>query len=101
MEALSKMIDNLSTQRLATAIVCDICGGGHDLIDCSFVDAAHGPTEQVDFVGSVPDNKETPTVAPTTQVGGINPISFGEINGSSKSPNRIPSSPTKCQDTHI
>lgn len=51
-EALIKKIDNLSLLKTAAVMACDTCGGGHTSTDCSIVGAAHGPTVQVNFVGS-------------------------------------------------
>lgn len=53
MEALSKKIDSLSIQQSASVMVYDTCGEGHASTDCSIVGAAHRPSEQVDFIGSV------------------------------------------------
>lgn len=51
-EALSRKIDSLSTQKSATVMACDTCGEGHASLDCPIVRAMHGPIEQVDFICS-------------------------------------------------
>lgn len=51
-EALSQKIDNLSTQKPAKIMTCDMCWGGHTSTNSPTVRMAHRPTEQVDLIGS-------------------------------------------------
>lgn len=51
-EALSKNIDNLATQKPAAMMASDTCGEGNTSTNWPIIGAVHGSNEQVEFVGS-------------------------------------------------